>query len=122
MSETRPLTIFLDIEGCMFPHPGHPNNHTTKPENLYLLDNVKEKFNEWIMKEYKIILVSGRKECTRKETEDQLRFFGLTWDQLILGVGGGIRVLINDKKPSTEKDTAIGITIRRNIGLQDINI
>lgn len=122
MAENRPLTIFLDIDGCIFEHPGHPNAHITKPEETKLLDGVKEKFIEWIMKEYKIILTSGRKECTRKETEDQLRYHGLCWDQLILGVGGGIRVLINDTKPSTTKDTAVAITIIRNEGLKKINI
>lgn len=122
MAENRPLTIFLDIDGCILPHQGHPNNHTVNPKDICLLNGVKEKFDEWVMKEYKIILVSGRKECTRKETEEQLRFFGLTWDQLILGVGGGIRVLINDRKPSTERDTAIAITIPRNQGLSGIDI
>jgi hypothetical protein len=122
MAENRPLTIFLDIDGCIFEHPGHPNAHITKPEETKLLDGVKEKFIEWIMKEYKIILTSGRKECTRKETEDQLRYHGLCWDQLILGVGGGIRVLINDTKPSTTKDTAVAITIVRNEGLKNISI
>lgn len=122
MAETRPLTIFLDIDGCIFNHPGHPNNHTTNTNDLVLLDGVKEKFNEWIMKEYKIILVTGRKECTRTETENQLSHFGLVWDQLIMGLGGGIRALINDTKPSTIKDTALAITIPRNEGLRNVNI
>ena len=122
MKDARPKSIFLDIDGCIFEHPGHPNNHTTSPEKLKILDGVKEKFNEWIMKEYKIILVTGRKECTRIETESQLRYHGLVWDQLVMNVGGGVRVLINDKKPLHEGDTATGITIERNIGLTNFTV
>jgi len=122
MKDARPKAIFLDIDGCIFEHPGHPNNHTTPPEKLKILNGVKDKFNEWIMKEYKIILVTGRKECTRNETESQLRYHGLVWDQLIMGVGGGVRVLINDKKPTHDGDTATGITIDRNVGLSNITI
>lgn len=120
--DQRPKSIFLDIDGCIFEHPGHPNNHTTLPSSIVLLNGVKEKFDEWIMKEYKIILVTGRKECTRIETETQLRNYGLVWDQLIMGVGGGIRVLINDKKPTHDGDTALSYTINRNEGLMSIDI
>lgn len=117
MTDKRPKAIFLDIDGCIFKHPGHPNNHTTPLSELELLNGVKDAFNNWIMKEHKIILVTGRKECTRLETESQLRYHGLVWDQLIMGVGGGLRVLINDKKPTHDGDTATAYTLERNIGL-----
>jgi len=121
-NDQRPKTIFLDIDGCIFEHPGHPNNHITPPSTITLLNGVKEKFNEWIMKEYKIILVTGRKECARNETEAQLRYHGIVWDQLIMGVGGGIRVLINDKKPTHDGDTALSFTIDRNEGLTSLSV
>lgn len=116
----RPLTIFLDIDGCILKHYSHPNGHTVPPEKTELLPGAKEKFNEWIMKEYKIILVTGRKECTRAETEAQLRYHGLVWDQLIMGIGGGRRVLINDTKPSTDLPTAKSFVIMRNVGLSSL--
>lgn len=122
MKDKRPKAIFLDIDGCIFPHPGHPNNHTTPPEELPILPGVIEKFNEWIMQEHKIILVTGRKECTRAETEAQLRRHGLVWDQLVMGVGGGVRVLINDKKPSHDGNTAYAYTVERNVGFKDLVI
>lgn len=122
MNDSRPKAIFVDIDGCILPHPGHPNPHITPLNEIKLLPGVKEKFNEWIMKEYKIILVTGRKKSTRKKTIQQLNHLGLVWDQLIMGIGGGIRVLINDKKPTHDGDTAISITINRNEGLSNINI
>jgi hypothetical protein len=122
MNDTRPKCIFLDIDGCIFEHPYHPNNHHVSPHNLKLLPGVVAKFNEWIMKEYKIILVTGRKECTRAETESQLRHYGLVWDQLVMGIGGGVRVLINDKKPNHSGNTADAITIERNVGMENIYV
>lgn len=122
MKDARPKTIFLDIDGCIFEHPGHPNNHITKPEKLKILEGVKEKLDEWIMKDYKIILTTGRKECTRKETEKQLSDNGITWDQLIMNIGGGIRILINDTKPNTKELTALAFCVERNIGIKNICI
>lgn len=118
--DARPLTIFCDIDGCILPHDGTPNNHQNK--SITLLPGVKEKLDEWKMKDYRLILTTGRKECTRKETEEQLKSCGLDWDQLIMGLGGGFRVLINDRKPGNPADTAVGITIDRNKGLADVKI
>jgi len=47
---------------------------------------------------------------------------GRIYDKLIMGIGGGIRVLINDRKPSGEFDTAESINLDRNKGISDITI
>ncbi len=114
---SRPKTIFLDIDGCILPHPGHPNNHIY--DNLTPLEGVKTTLDKWIMKDYKIILVTGRKECVREETIKQLKQHGITWDQLIMGVGGGTRILINDTKPNGE-ESAKAFVIKRNEGLNQL--
>lgn len=118
--DTRPLTIFCDIDGCIFEHDGTPNNHLNK--NPKLLPGVKEKLNSWKMKDYRLILTTGRKECTRDDTVRQLKEAGLDWDQLIMGLGGGFRVLINDFKPGNPDPTALAFTVERNKGLGDIKI
>lgn len=117
MQDKRPLTIFLDIDGCILRHIGNPDGHAISLPQVKLLSGTKEKLRSWIMKDYKIILVTGRKECTRQETESQLRLFGITWDQLIMGIGGGCRVLINDYKPDSTEKSAVAYTIPRNKGL-----
>lgn len=43
---------------------------------------------------------------------------GIYYDQLIMQVGNGPRVLINDA--CEDQETAFGITIERNKGLKDI--
>ena len=72
-------------------------------------------------KGYKVILTTGRKESTRKITEEQLAKCGIFYDQLVMGVTGGERIIINDQK-SDGTTTARAICPQRNEGIQDINI
>lgn len=121
MSEKRPKTIILDIDGCILQH----HNSTLSDQvskTMKLLPAVREKFNEWDYKGYRIILLTGRKESMRKETEEQLKYWHLFWDQLIMGVGGGVRVLINDLKPDGDEPTAVAINLKRNEGLEEVDI
>jgi hypothetical protein len=57
----------------------------------------------------------------RASTEKQLAQAGIFYDQLIMGVGGGVRVLINDDKPDGQA-AAMCINIERNKGISNINI
>jgi FMN phosphatase YigB (HAD superfamily) len=116
----RPKTIFLDIDGTLVKHLGGLDRQFTK--ELELLPGALEKLVEWDRKGYNIILTTGRRESMRKRTEEQLAKLGLFYDQLIMGIGGGTRVIINDRKPNSSEDTAIGISLDRNTGILDIDI
>jgi len=119
-TDNRPKTIICDIDGTLFKHEGDiTQQHLIVPT---LLPGVKEKIQEWDRKGYRIILMSGRRESTRKYTEKQLTDAGIFFDQLILGVTGGIRVLINDRKPNGTFDTAEAINLERNSGMENINV
>jgi hypothetical protein len=39
-----------------------------------------------------------------------------------MGIGGGIRVLVNDRKKDETYDTALAINVDRNKGIKDIEI
>ncbi len=120
MLENRPKTIFCDIDGTLIAHYGDgTKQHLRQP---VILPGVSEKIKEWDRKGFYIILVTGRKESTRKHTEEQLAISGIVYDQLIMGIGGGVRVLINDRKPDFPDDTAVAINLDRNIGFSDVNI
>jgi FMN phosphatase YigB (HAD superfamily) len=121
MKDIRPATIFCDIDGTLVIH-NSPTDVTTFKKQLSILPGTLEKLKEWDSKGYNIILVTGRKESLRKATEHQLRQIGIIYDKLIMGIGGGKRYIINDTKPENEEDTAIGITLKRNTGIQNINI
>ena len=58
-----------------------------------------DKILEWNKKGYTIILTTGRRESNRELTIKQLQEAGIFYDQLIMGVGRGPRVVINDLKP-----------------------
>jgi hypothetical protein len=88
---------------------------------MKVLPGTKEKLWEWDGKGYNIILTTGRKEGMRKSTEEQLRKAGIIYDQLIMGIGGGDRVLINDKKPDGRVAASV-INLNRDDGVKDVKI
>lgn len=112
-----PKTIICDIDGCILKHKGNLININL--EDAELLPGVKEKFDEWDKKSYKIIFLTGRKESMREVTEKQLKSFGLFWDILVMGATRGERILINDLKPGNENNTATAINMIRNQGFVD---
>lgn len=118
MSDLRPKTIFLDIDGCLLKHNGDITRQHLGIGTC--LDGVHEALTQWDRKGYKIILCSGRRESTRKDTERQLSNLGIFYDVLLLGVTGGIRVLINDTKPDKTESTTQAITLQRNEGLSSV--
>ncbi len=113
-------TIFCDIDGTLVEHCG-PNVAAMPKHKMKLLDGALEKLQEWDKRGYNIILTTGRKESLRKETERQLSEVGIFYDQLVMGIGGGDRVLINDKK-SDGRNAAWAIRTPRNAGLKSITV
>ena len=123
MIKTRPKTIICDIDGTLIEHNSGPYGQFTN--DAILLEGVIEKFEEWDLKGYNVILLTGRKESMRKRTVSQLESCGIFYDQLVMGVGGGARVLINDLKPNSgdpNNPTAIAVNLNRNEGLKDVKI
>ena len=118
--ENRPLTLIIDIDGLLVNHCGDLIEQLKSP--LSLLEGTLNKLKEWEKKGYNIILITGRKESMRKRTIQQLEDAFIFYDQLIMGIGGGVRVLINDKKKDSDQPTAIVFNPERNKGISDIEI
>ncbi len=116
----KPKTVFIDIDGTVFAHQGRTT--TINESSPVVLPGVKDKFDEWDRLGYNIIITTGRRESFREVTERQLREAGLFYDQLVMGIGGGARVLINDMKPHSEEPTAVAITLPRDEGLGGVKI
>jgi len=114
-------TLFIDIDGTLVKHYGVANMQTLK--EIYVLPGVKDKLAEWNGKGYIIVLTTGRRESERELTVTQLRSVGIQYDHLIMGLGRGSRVLINDIKPDSDNNpTAVAINLERNKGLENIEI
>lgn len=118
--DKRPLTIFCDIDGTLVKHRS-PIENTSTSKSLELLPGTLEKLLEWDSKGYNIILVTGRKESMRRITVKQLADAGIIYDKLIMGIGGGKRILINDNKPDG-RITAEAISIERDFGINNIKL
>ena len=80
--DTRPKTIICDIDGTLVKHQ-LPWKNTSSSQKLELLPGTIEKFSEWDAKGYNIILMTGRKESLRFNTEKQLSDIGIFYDKLI---------------------------------------
>jgi ribonucleotide monophosphatase NagD (HAD superfamily) len=120
MEENRSKTLFIDIDGTIFKHQKNATGacfyHLGAKDKL--LPGVLDKFNEWHSKGHRLILTTGRPESMRQITEDQLRMAGLFWDMLLMGIGAGERILINDFK---DYPKAIAINVPRDAGFEKIN-
>lgn len=118
--DIRPKTIFCDIDGTLVKHVA-PSVAASPNCKMELLDGTIEKLLDWDKKGYYIILTTGRKESLRKVTEYQLSQVGIFYDQLIMGIGGGMRILINDKKENGI-ETSFSYNLNRNEGIKNLNL
>lgn len=116
----RPKTVICDIDGTIVEHM-KPNEAANPNSEMKPLPGSIDKLMEWEKKGYNIILITGRKESTRHATTIQLANAGIFYDQLIMGVGGGQRILINDLKPDMS-ETAFSVNVERNKGISALNI
>jgi hypothetical protein len=117
---TRPRTLFIDIDGVLLKHLGNMTNIIQQQPQV--LPDVQAKFNEWDSLGYNIILTTGRRESIRALTEKQLQDAGLFYDMLIMGISGGDRILINDLKPDGKNATAATVNLVRNEGLGKVDL
>tara|TARA_R110002020_G_scaffold404077_1_gene614157 strand:+ start:156 stop:527 length:372 start_codon:yes stop_codon:yes gene_type:complete len=119
--DKRSATIFCDIDGTLVVH-SKPTDAQLPTHKLDLLEGTIEKLLEWDKLGYNIILTTGRKESLRRVTCNQLEKSGIIYDQLIMGIGGGKRYLINDRKFNGNKDYAMAINLDRNEGIKKLNL
>ena len=85
-------TVFCDIDGTLLNHTGDIIKNNL--EQSVVLPAVTDVLKQWDRASYKLILTTGRKESLRSHTENQLRESGIFYDQLIMGLPNGDRILI----------------------------
>ena len=112
-------TVFCDIDGTLLNHTGDIIKNNL--EQSVVLPAVTDVLKQWDRASYKLILTTGRKESLRSHTENQLRESGIFYDQLIMGLPNGDRILINDRKTNSPRNTAYAINLVRNSGLGNVD-
>jgi hydroxymethylpyrimidine pyrophosphatase-like HAD family hydrolase len=110
-------TIFCDIDGTLCIH--HEDIVRQHSEELQLLPETIEVLKQWERSGHRIILTTGRKKSHRKQLESQLRNAGIFWDELIMGLSNGPRVIVNDVKKGGE-DRALSCNVARNKGIGEL--
>lgn len=115
----KPKTLFIDIDGTILKHQ-HAISGVYQ-NKAAVLDGVIDKFDNWDSSGYRIILTTGRKESARTITEKQLDDMQISYDMLIMGVGTGKRILINDKLEETSPDRAQAINVITDHGFNNIS-
>ena len=115
----KPKTIVCDLDGTILRHVHRYSD--IKDDIPKTNPGVIEKFNEWDSFGHCIILMTARKESARNKTEKDLQLLGIPYDQLIMGVTSGKRVIINDKLTSSCKSRAGAVDIITDQGFKKIN-
>tara|TARA_Y100001968_G_scaffold332681_1_gene391791 strand:+ start:590 stop:2611 length:2022 start_codon:yes stop_codon:yes gene_type:complete len=111
-------TIFCDLDGTIIVHEDSPSNLGIK-----ILNGAHEKLQEIKAKGYHIILTTARNPVNDKYLRSELARHNIPYDQLIMGLPSGPRILINDRKPSDFlKPSASAIEVERNTGIGAIDI
>ena len=114
-------TIFCDLDGTLVKH-SNPIEIQNPDLELEVLPGTHDKLREWDSNGYHIIITTGRKESSREATIKQMQRAGINYDQLIMGFGGAVRYIINDRKPNSDEDTVYAINIDRNRGIKDVKL
>jgi len=106
-------TIFCDIDGTIFKYRKFLNYDTEKAETI---KSTKEYLQTMEKDGHHIVLTTARPEDLRDFTEEELRSNGIPYNQLVMGIGRGARILINDRESDSDEDRAISVNLRRNEG------
>jgi hypothetical protein len=115
----KKCTILCDIDGVLLKHHPHSTNDS---ESNTLLEGAHT-LNEWKQFGHKIILTTARNEKYRQSVINLLSHFNIKYDELVMSLAAGPRILINDHKPSKLfTPQANSIEVNRNDGLCNANI
>ena len=109
-------TLIFDIDGVILEHDKGFHGKLGKYQypSKPIINNVKL-LNSYYTKGETIILMTARPDSERKNLHKELTKLKIQYHKLVMGVPGGTRVLINDKKPSNINfKTAVAIETIRN--------
>ena len=119
INATKPSgTIFCDLDGTLIVHEDSPTNLGIK-----VLEGAYKTIKRWKDQNYYIVLTTARNSINREYLESELSKHNIVYDELIMNLSSGTRILINDRKPSDFlMPSAIAYEVERNIGVSNIDI
>ena len=108
-------TYFCDIDGTIFKYRKFESMLEEKAE---LVHSVAEQLATWHKGGHHIVLTTARPEDLRDHTISELSDHNIKYHQLVMGIGRGIRYVINDIDPEKQSDRAFGINLIRDKGFK----
>ena len=110
-------TYFVDLDGVLMEHNESVHGSSDWKPDKKIETNVNV-INEHF-RNAKIILVTARPRALEPKLREILFEMKILFDELIMGITGGVRLLVNDRKPRFPfLDTAQAINVVRNSKLE----
>lgn len=113
-------TLFVDIDGTLVKYRKFSELHESV---LTPIQDVIDYVNSHHDNGSVVVITTARPESYRLFTKQELEKIGVRYSQLIMEMGRGTRVILNDIDPDNQElPRAIGINLERDGGLKDITI
>jgi hypothetical protein len=113
-------TLFVDIDGTIVKYRKFSElSESTLTPIQDVIDFVNGHYDAGSV----IVITTARPESYRLFTIEELEKIGIKYNQIIMDMGRGTRVILNDIDPKNpELPRAIGINLQRDGGLENIEI
>lgn len=95
-SITYKKTLLVDCDGTILKHQGNLDKMLEVAEPIF---GVPECLKSLRATGWYIVITTARPEWSRYKTMEQLDRNGIVYDQLVMGLPTGKRVVLNDAKP-----------------------
>ena len=111
-------TIFCDLDGTVVVHEDSPSNLGIK-----VLDGAVKRIRDWKEEGYYIVLSTARNGLNREYLTNELKRNNIIYDELIMDLSSGPRIVVNDRKPSEFlRPSASAFEVKRNQGIMDLDV
>ena len=114
----KKCTIFCDIDGTIIKYRNFTDYKTTKPLPINTIVEINYLYDNG----HHIVLTTARPEYLRYHTLKELDELGVNFHKLVMGIGRGIRILINDNDPNKQYNRAYAFNLERDIGFTSKDI
>ena len=117
---TKNPTFFVDIDGTLVKYRKFAELETSVLEPI---QDVIDTINNYYEQGTHIVITSARPDSYELFTKQELETIGIKYHQLILGLGRGTRVVINDNDPENpEISRSMGVNLNRNMGWEGLDL
>ena len=117
---TKHPTFFVDIDGTIVKYRKFSELSTAILTPIQdVIDFINKSYDDGCH----IVITTARPQSFELFTKQELEKLGVKYHQILMGIGRGTRVVLNDKDPDApELPRAWGINFTRDEGLKDIEI